>query len=100
MIALLCFVLAVLAAPFKSKSFAGELINSGAKVNITQIPYRGVAPALPDLMAGRLDLLPADPPVLLPLVQAKTVRPMVVFGGSVWSRFRIFRQRLSSAIPT
>jgi tripartite-type tricarboxylate transporter receptor subunit TctC len=61
-------------------NIAGELINSGAKVNITQIPYRGVAPALPDLMAGRLDLLPADPPVLLPLVQAKTVRPMVVFG--------------------
>jgi tripartite-type tricarboxylate transporter receptor subunit TctC len=32
-------------------------------------------------MAGRLDLLPADPPVLLPLVAAKKVRPLVVFGS-------------------
>jgi len=73
-------------------NIAGELINAGAKVSITQIPYRGVAPALPDLMAGRLDLLPADPPVLLPLVKAGTIRPMVVFG----------RERLASLpdIPT
>ncbi len=61
-------------------NIAGELINFGAHVSITHVPYRGVAPALPDLIAGRLDLLPADPPVLLPLVAAKTVRPIMVFG--------------------
>ncbi len=61
-------------------NIAGELINDGAHVKITQVPYRGVAPALPDLMAGRLDMVPADPPVLLPLVKAGKVRPMVVFG--------------------
>ena len=27
-----------------------------------------------------LDLIPADPPVLLPLVQAKTIRPVIVMG--------------------
>jgi tripartite-type tricarboxylate transporter receptor subunit TctC len=61
-------------------NIAGELINSGANVQILHVPYRGVAPALPDLMAGRLDLLPADPPVLLPQVEARTVKPLVVFG--------------------
>jgi tripartite-type tricarboxylate transporter receptor subunit TctC len=61
-------------------NIAGELINSGANVHILHVPYRGVAPALPDLMAGRLDLLPADPPVLLPQVEAKTVKPLAVFG--------------------
>ena len=61
-------------------NIAGELINSGAHVQILHVPYRGVAPALPDLMAGRLDLLPADPPVLLPQVEARTVKPLVVFG--------------------
>ena len=74
-------------------NIAGELINTGAKVDIAHIPYRGVAPAIPDLIAGRLDLLPADPPVLLPLVRAGTVRPIAVFG----------RERLSSLpgdIPT
>jgi len=68
------------AGPGTVMNIAGELINSGAHVSVAHIPYRGVAPALPDLMAGRLDLIPADPPVLLPLVAAKKVRPLVVFG--------------------
>jgi tripartite-type tricarboxylate transporter receptor subunit TctC len=73
-------------------NIAGELINVGAKVSIAHVPYRGVAPALPDLIAGRLDLIPADPPVLLPLVRTNTVRPLAVFG----------RERLASLpdVPT
>jgi len=68
------------AGPGTVMNIAGELINSGAHVRITHVPYRGVALALPDLIAGRLDLLPADPPVLLPLVAAKKLRPIAVFG--------------------
>jgi len=68
------------AGPGTVMNIAGELINSGARVGIMHVPYRGVALALPDLMAGRLDLLPADPPVLLPLVAAKKLRPIAVFG--------------------
>ena len=68
------------AGPGSTMNIAGELINSGAHVSITHVPYRGVALALPDLMAGRLDVLPADPPVLLPLVAAKKLRPIAVFG--------------------
>jgi tripartite-type tricarboxylate transporter receptor subunit TctC len=68
------------AGPGTVMNIAGELINSGAHVSITHVPYRGVALALPDLMAGRLDLLPADPPVLLPLVAAKKLRPIAIFG--------------------
>ena len=68
------------AGPGSTMNIAGELINSGAHVSITHVPYRGVALALPDLMSGRLDLIPADPPVLLPLVKAKRLRPIAVFG--------------------
>src|SRR4029077_2867631 len=68
------------AGPGTVMNIGGELINSGAHVGITHVPYRGVALALPDLIAGRLDLLPADPPVLLPLVAAKKLRPIAVFG--------------------
>jgi tripartite-type tricarboxylate transporter receptor subunit TctC len=68
------------AGPGTVMNIAGELIKSGAHVRITHVPYRGVALALPDLIAGRLDLLPADPPVLLPLVAAKKLRPIAVFG--------------------
>ncbi|HLQ93652.1 MAG TPA: tripartite tricarboxylate transporter substrate binding protein [Xanthobacteraceae bacterium] len=71
---------------------AGELINTGANVTLTHVPYRGVAPALPDLIGGRLDVIPADPPVLLPLVRTNTVRAIAVLG----------RERLASLpdIPT
>lgn len=68
------------AGPGTVMHIAGELINSGAHVSITHVPYRGVALALPDLMAGRLDVIPADPPVLLPLVAAKKLRPIAVLG--------------------
>jgi len=68
------------AGPGSTMNIAGELVNAGAHLSITHVPYRGIALALPDLMAGRLDLLPGDPPVLLPLVAAKKIRPLVVFG--------------------
>ena len=35
---------------------AGELFNSMAKVDITHIPYKGGAPALNELLAGRLSM--------------------------------------------
>ncbi len=69
------------AGPGSTMNIAGELVNAGAHLSITHVPYRGIAVALPDLMAGRLDLLPGDPPVLLPLVAAKKIRPLVVFGS-------------------
>jgi tripartite-type tricarboxylate transporter receptor subunit TctC len=80
------------AGPGSTMNLAGELINAGAHVSIQQVPYRGVAPALPDLMGGRLDMLPADPPVLLPLIAQKKVRALAVLG----------RERLSALpdVPT
>src|SRR5882672_825010 len=56
------------AGPGTVMNIAGELINTGAGIKLAHVPYRGVAPALPDLIAGRLDVVPADAPVLLPLV--------------------------------
>lgn len=73
-------------------NIAGELMNAGAGITIAHIPYRGVAPALNDLIAGHVDLIPADPPMLLPHVRSKAIRAIVLFG----------KQRLVSApdIPT
>jgi tripartite-type tricarboxylate transporter receptor subunit TctC len=68
------------AGPGTTMHIAGELINTGAGIKIAHVPYRGVAPAIPDLIAGRLDVIPADAPVLLPLVQGNQVRPVVVLG--------------------
>ena len=68
------------AGPGSTMNLALELVNYGAHVSITHIPYRGFSPALPDLLAGRLDTLAADPPVLLPLIAGKKVRALAVLG--------------------
>jgi len=69
------------AGPGSTMNIALELVNYGGHVSIIHIPYRGFAVALPDLLAGRLDTLAADPPVLLPLIAAKKVRALAVMGS-------------------
>ena len=36
----------------------GEAINYRAKIHMVEIPYRGSAPAITDLLAGQIDLVP------------------------------------------
>jgi tripartite-type tricarboxylate transporter receptor subunit TctC len=49
---------------------AAELLRIQAGVDIAVVPYRGAAPAVTDLVAGQVDLLFADLPVLLPQIRA------------------------------
>jgi len=60
-------------------NIAGELFNSIAGIKTTHVPYRGAGPALNDLLGGHLDLIIADTPVLLPLVNSNAVRPLTLF---------------------
>ena len=46
--------------------FAFESLKASAGVDILQIPYSGSAPALQDVVAGRVDLLIADAPAVAP----------------------------------
>ncbi len=57
----------------------GEVINSEAKIATTHVPYKGVAPALNDLLGGHIQLLSADLPVLEPLVKGGKVRALALF---------------------
>jgi tripartite-type tricarboxylate transporter receptor subunit TctC len=59
----------------------GELINSEAKIKTTHVPYKGVAPALNDLLGGHIQLLSADLPVLEPLVKSGKVRALALFAA-------------------
>jgi tripartite-type tricarboxylate transporter receptor subunit TctC len=60
-------------------NIAGELFNSITGIKTTHIPYRGAGPALNDLLGGHLDIIIADTPVLLPLVNSNAVRPLALF---------------------
>ena len=57
----------------------GELINAEAGIKTTHVPYKGVAPALNDLLGGHIQLLSADLPVLEPLVKSGKVRALALF---------------------
>lgn len=62
-----------------SLHLATELFRLRAgNLNILHVPYRGVAPALTDLMGGQIDILFGDIPVLLPQIQAGTIVPLAV----------------------
>jgi tripartite-type tricarboxylate transporter receptor subunit TctC len=60
-------------------NIAGELFNFITGIKTTHIPYRGAGPALNDLLGGHLDIIIADTPVLVPLVNSNAVRPLALF---------------------
>jgi tripartite-type tricarboxylate transporter receptor subunit TctC len=57
----------------------GELFNIATHGHIVHVPYRGAGPALIDLIAGRLDMVNADIPVLQAYVKDKRITPIVVY---------------------
>jgi len=57
---------------------SGEMMNSMAGVEVTHIPYKGAAPALTDLLGGRVDLLFDNLPGSLPSVRAGRIKPVAV----------------------
>jgi len=67
------------AGPGSTMHIIGEVFNAEAGVKAAHVPYRGVAPALNDLMGGHIQFLSADLPVLEPLVKAGKVRALALF---------------------
>jgi tripartite-type tricarboxylate transporter receptor subunit TctC len=57
---------------------AGEILKSMAGIDMVPVPYRGMPPALNDLMAGNIQLLFADPAVAPPLIAAGKIRALGV----------------------
>ena len=69
------------AGPGTTMNIAGELFGSITGIKTTHVPYRGAGPALNDLLGGHLDMIIADTPVLLPLVNTNAVRPLALFAA-------------------
>jgi tripartite-type tricarboxylate transporter receptor subunit TctC len=61
-----------------SLQLTAELFRSMAKIDIIHVPYRGLGPALIDLVAGRIQVVFSDMAGLLPYVQSGKLRALAV----------------------
>jgi tripartite-type tricarboxylate transporter receptor subunit TctC len=57
---------------------AGEMLKSAAKIQMVHVPYKGMGPATMDLIAGQLQLVFADMPVLMQQVKGDKLRALAV----------------------
>ena len=55
-----------------------ELFKQQAGLDILHVPYRGVAPALTDLLGGRIQVLFTNPALLLPYTRAGKLRALAI----------------------
>jgi tripartite-type tricarboxylate transporter receptor subunit TctC len=61
-----------------TQHLAGELFKSMAVVDIRHVPYRSIATAVPDLLAGRVTMAFAGATVALPLAREGKLRALAV----------------------
>jgi tripartite-type tricarboxylate transporter receptor subunit TctC len=61
-----------------SLQLTAELFKSMAGINIVHVPYRGLGPALTDVVAGRIQIIFSDMAGLLPFVQSGQIRALGV----------------------
>ena len=61
-----------------SQHLAGALFANTIKIEMGHIPYKGGAPALVDLMGGRLDAIFAPLVEVLPFIQGKKLKALAV----------------------
>jgi tripartite-type tricarboxylate transporter receptor subunit TctC len=55
-----------------------ELLKDEAHIDIVHVPYRGVAPAVTDLLGGQLQMLVADVPFVLPQIKAGSLKALAL----------------------
>jgi tripartite-type tricarboxylate transporter receptor subunit TctC len=66
------------AGPGSSAHLGSELLKSVAKVGMLHVPYKGGAPALVDLTAGRVNFMLLDPLQAMPQIKSGRLRAIVV----------------------
>jgi tripartite-type tricarboxylate transporter receptor subunit TctC len=58
------------------------LLNAALGGKSKHIPYRGVAPAMNDLVGGQIDFMCDQTVTMIPQIQSGTIKPLAVMSGS------------------
>src|SRR4029453_8443145 len=61
-----------------SGHLAGELLKSSAKIDVTHVPYKGGAPAIPDLVGDRISFMPINAVEVLNHIKSGRLRALAV----------------------
>ena len=61
-----------------SPHLSAEMFNTMAGIETMHVPYKGGAPAMLDILGGRVDLLMDNLPGVLPNIRAGMIRPIAV----------------------
>ena len=71
---------------------ATELLKMMAKIDVVNVPYKGVAPAVTDLLAGQVQFMSGDLSTVMPQVRSGRMRALGVTGAR--------RSALAPELPT
>ncbi|MGB6104790.1 MAG: tripartite tricarboxylate transporter substrate binding protein [Pusillimonas sp.] len=77
---------------FTSNHLVGELFGARAGIDILHVPYKGSAPALIDLMGGRVQISFDSMPNVMPLIESGKIKPLAIATAS--------RSQLLPEVPT
>ena len=58
------------------------LLQEEADIDIVHVPYRGIAPAMTDMLGGQLQMLTADVPFVLPQIKSGAIKALAVTSGA------------------
>jgi len=61
-----------------SNHLSGELLAQEARIELTQVAYKGQTDALNDLLAGRVQMMPLTSALAIPYIKSGKLRPLAV----------------------
>lgn len=82
-----------------SSHMCGELLKRRLGVEMTHVPYRGSAPALNDLLAGRLDVIIDSVSGMVPQIESNSLRALGVTSARPLPVLPRLRPLADSALP-
>src|SRR5712691_497467 len=59
----------------------GELVKLAGKIELVHVPYRGISPAVNDMLGGHIQMLVSDVPFMLPHIRSGAMTALAVTSG-------------------
>ena len=66
------------AGPGTTTQLGSELLKREAGINMVHVPYKGAGPAITDVIAGNVDVMFADAPVVLPFIKSGKLKALTI----------------------